>query len=154
MAMSSYIRELRALVGPRRLLLPSVSAQVFDREGRLLLVRQAESGVWSTPGGAIEPDERPEEALVRETREETGLEVRATGLADVYGGPEFVVRYANGDETQYVIAAYPCEVTGGSLRAADGDEIDGARYCSRAETEALPLTPWLRAVLDRVYRAR
>ena len=49
-----------------RLLLPSVSVHVFDVAGRLLLVRQRDSGVWSTPGGLIEPDERPADAAARE----------------------------------------------------------------------------------------
>lgn len=91
-----------------RLLLPSVSAHVFDATGRLLLVRQREGGVWSTPGGLIEPDERPADAAVREAWEETGLVIRPERLLGAYGGPECVVRYQNGDEVQYVIIAVGC----------------------------------------------
>lgn len=51
-------------------------AAVFDDEGRLLLVRRSDDGCWALPCGWVEPSETPEEAAVRETLEETGLEVR------------------------------------------------------------------------------
>ena len=145
MPISPYVRALRDRVGPMRLLLPSVSAHVLDAEGRLLLVRQRDDGVWTTPGGLVEPDERPADAVVRETWEETGLVVTPGRLLGVWGGAEFVVRYAHGDEAQYVIAAFACAATGGTLRP-DLDETDAARYWSLAEAAELPLAPWLRAV--------
>lgn len=150
MPISPYIRQLRAHVGPMRLLLPSVSVHVFDAAGRLLLVRQREGGLWSTPGGLIEPDERPADAAAREAWEETGLVVRPERVLGVYGGPECVVRYPNGDEVQYVIAAIGCAVTGGALRP-DRDETVAVQYWSGAEAAGLPLAPWLRALLPTVY---
>src|SRR5262245_6541310 len=106
MPISSYVRELRTRVGNARLLMPSVSAHIFDPSRRLLLVQQRDGDVWSTPGGAIDPDEQPADAVVRETWEETGLLVSPRRLVAIYGGPEFTVRYPNGDEVQYVIAAF------------------------------------------------
>jgi 8-oxo-dGTP pyrophosphatase MutT (NUDIX family) len=150
MPISPYIRELRTYVGARRLLLPSVSAHVFDAAGRLLLVRQRDGGVWSTPGGLIEPDERPADAAVREAWEELGLLVRPERVLGVYGGPECVVRYPNGDEVQYVIVAFGCEVAGGAL-SPDGEETVSARYCSEEAAAALPLAPWLRSLLPIVF---
>jgi ADP-ribose pyrophosphatase YjhB (NUDIX family) len=150
MAMSPYLRRLREQVGHARLLLPSVSAHVFDADGRLLLVRQRDLEIWSTPGGMIEPDERPADAVVREVWEETGLRVRPERISGVYGGPEFVVTYSNGDETQYVIIAFACTVTGGALRH-DTDETVEARFWSREDADRLPLASWLRSVLPRVY---
>lgn len=57
MAISPYVASLRARVGASRLLLPSVTAIIYGERGEILLVRQRDGGVWSTPGGAIEPDE-------------------------------------------------------------------------------------------------
>ena len=72
MAMSAYMRKLRAHIGSARLLAPSVTGIVRGAEGRVLLVRQSDDKRWSTPGGAIEPDESPADAVVREVWEETG----------------------------------------------------------------------------------
>ncbi|HEU4556321.1 MAG TPA: NUDIX domain-containing protein [Longimicrobium sp.] len=150
MAMSPYLRWLRERVGPARLLLPSVSAHVWDADGRLLLVRQRDMEIWSTPGGMIEPDERPADAVVREVWEETGLRVKPERIAGVYGGPECIVTYPNGDETQYVIIAFECTVTGGELRH-DTDETVEVRFWSHEEAAGLPLASWLASVLPQVY---
>jgi 8-oxo-dGTP pyrophosphatase MutT (NUDIX family) len=150
MPLSPYIRELRSRVGSARLLLPSVSAHVFDEQGRLLLVRQRDSGEWSTPGGLIEPDELPADAVVRETWEETGFLVRPVHVAGVYGGPQCIVRYPNGDETQYVIVAFRCDVVAGTAQP-DHEETSAVEFFTQADAESLPLTPWLRAMLAIVF---
>ena len=152
MPISPYIRGLREQIGSARLLLPSVSAHIFDDAHRLLLVRQADGDVWSTPGGVIEPDERPADAAMREAWEETGLRVRVDRLAGAYGGPECVVRYPNGDESQYVIIAFQCAIVSGSPRP-DHEETVETRFVSEQDAESLALSPWLRANLRLVYGA-
>ena len=150
MAISPYIRGLRAHVGSLRLLLPSVSVHLFDDAGRLLLVRQRDGDVWSTPGGLIEPDERPADAATRELWEETGLVLRPERLLGRYGGPECVVRYENGDEVQYVIAAIGGTIIGGTMRP-DEDETVAVQYWSQHEARSLTLSPWLQSMLAMVY---
>lgn len=150
MPVSPYIASLRRHVGHARLLLPSVSVHIFDDDGRLLLVHQRDGDHWSTPGGLIEPDERPADAAVRETWEETGLHVRPDRVLGVYGGPECVVPYDNGDEVQYVIVAIGATVLHGSPRP-DDDETLAVRYVAFEEAGTLRLSGWLRALLPMVY---
>jgi 8-oxo-dGTP pyrophosphatase MutT (NUDIX family) len=150
MVMSPYIADLRKQIGTSRLLLPSVTGIVYGEQGEILLVRQRDGDVWSTPGGAIEPDESPTDAVVRETWEETGLLVRPVALIGVFGGPNFVVRYTNGDETQYVMAVYRCSQISGQLTDSS-DEITTSRFVSEAEFLALAISPWAREVLPVCY---
>lgn len=153
MAMSSYLRTLRAQVGHARLLMPSVSGIVRDESGSVLLVQQRDDGSWTTPGGAMEMDETPADAVAREVWEETGLVVTPVRIIAVYGGPAFLVRYPNGDETQYVSTVFECRVRSGELLAKgdDGDEVQAARFWSLDAALKLPLAPWLVDVLPRLY---
>ena len=150
MAMSAYMRDLRARLGHRRVLVPAVGAIIRDDQHRVLLVQQRDDHVWATPGGAIELEDTPASAVVREVLEETGLVVVPSRIAAVYGGPKMIVRYPNGDETQYISVFFECEVRSGALRA-DGDEVEALRYFSREEASQLTLTPWLAAFLDRLF---
>jgi ADP-ribose pyrophosphatase YjhB (NUDIX family) len=93
---------------------PKVGAEaaVFDPDGRILLVRRADDGLWCLPCGWVEPNESPEEAAVREAREETGLIVEVRRLVGV-----FTRKPDRGYGPHSAIAvAYLCEVVGGTPR--------------------------------------
>jgi 8-oxo-dGTP pyrophosphatase MutT (NUDIX family) len=98
------------------------------------------TGGWTLPGGAIDPNENPADAAIRECFEETGLLVKPERLIGVFGGPEFLVRYPNGDLTYYTTIAFEASVIGGALKA-DGEEIARLRYVTQTECEALVLNP-------------
>jgi 8-oxo-dGTP pyrophosphatase MutT (NUDIX family) len=149
MPMSKYMRGLRKKVGHRLLELPAVSVAVRDKEDRVLLVRHAETGEWIMPGGALEPCELPADAAIRETWEETGLHVRLVRLTGVYGGPEYVVRYRNGDLSSYALIVFEGEVIGGTARP-DGCETLEVGFFSREEIESLRTPGWMSEVLGGV----
>jgi 8-oxo-dGTP pyrophosphatase MutT (NUDIX family) len=150
MSISPYIAGLRTQIGTSRLLIPSVTGIVYGERGEILLVCQSDGDVWSTPGGAIEPDESPVDAVVRETWEETGLLVKPTALIGVFGGPNFVVRYPNGDETQYVMTVFECSRVSGQLTDSN-DEVTTSRFVGEAEFQTLAVSPWTREVLPVCY---
>jgi 8-oxo-dGTP pyrophosphatase MutT (NUDIX family) len=142
-----YIRELRALVGHRPLVLAVAGALVFDADGRLLLHRRDDNGLWSTSGGAVEPGESLEETARRELREETGLEAGRLRLLDVYSGAEFFVEYPNGDQAYVVGALFIADDVRGEA-SADGQESTEVGYFA---FDALPedLDPNHRRLLER-----
>ena len=149
--MSDYVLELRRQVAPGVLLqVPSVSVAVRDEKGRVLVARHSEVGAWVLPGGAIEPGETPADAAVRETWEEAGLRVRLTRLVGVFGGPEFVVRYRNGDRTSYVMTVFEAHAEPGEARP-DGVELLELRFVDAGEWAALPCSAWAREVLPAVF---
>jgi len=84
-----------------------------DAQNRVLLVRNEVDGPWGLLGGAIEPDESPQEAAVREALEEVGVQVELTNLRAVLGGPEFRFRYKNGDEVAYVQILFDASIVAG-----------------------------------------
>ncbi len=114
-----------------------VGAIVHDADGRLLVIRRGRppgAGMWSLPGGRVEPGESDEAAVVRELAEETGLVVvpgRLVGAVDRPG--------LNG--ATYDIRDYAAVVTGGTLRA--GDDAAEARWVDAAELRRLPTTDGL-----------
>jgi ADP-ribose pyrophosphatase YjhB (NUDIX family) len=134
-------------------LLPSVSAAILDNEGRLLLARHAQGDVWAIPGGTVEPDESPSDAIAREVREEVGLVVEPIRVLGVYGGPEFRVTYENGDQVSYVMTVIECRIIGGELRS-DGAEVLEAKYASVGDVAELKLPSWAHVVLPEVFDGR
>jgi ADP-ribose pyrophosphatase YjhB (NUDIX family) len=146
-SISTYLRELRAVVGPRLLLLPGASAIIRDEAERVLFIRRADDGRWGLPAGAVDPGESPAEAIVREVREETGLVVRVMRVAGVFGGAGFRHRYPNGDEAEWVVAVFDCEVVGGELVPQDGEALE-LRYFAPEEAPTLQL-PYPRALFER-----
>ena len=150
MGMSDYIRDIRDKIGHGLLQMPSAAAVVFDDAGRILLIKHRDTDTWVTPGGAIEPGETPAEAAVREMWEETGLVVRPVRILGVFGGPEFVVEYSNGDRTSYVIVAFEARVVGGKLKRVTEESADAA-YFSREEAQALPTQQWFRKAMPQIF---
>lgn len=124
MGLSDYYKSIRDKVGHDLLMMPAVAAVIHDDEGQVLLLRHHSDGKWSLPAGAIEPGEMPEDALVREVVEETGLDVRPTQILDVLGGERFRTTYPNGDEVEYTVTVYAANIHGGELRAVDGEALE------------------------------
>ena len=115
-----------------------VGALVFDGDRILLVERGREplKGQWSLQGGAVETAERLEEAITREVREETGLEVKPVQVAVIF---ERILRDASGSaEYHYLLIDYLCEVLGGLLCA--GDDSNCAQWFPLDEIDRLPLT--------------
>ncbi len=118
-----------------------VGAVIRDAAGRLLLIRRGHepgAGLWSLPGGRIEPGESDQQAVVREIAEETGLAVTCGGLlgsATLPGTAGTIIE----------VRDYRAVVTGGELRA--GDDAADARWVAPGEMATLPLTAGLAGLL-------
>jgi 8-oxo-dGTP pyrophosphatase MutT (NUDIX family) len=153
MPISSHLKSVRKKVGHDLLTLTAVSITIFDAERRLLLGRDSEMAFWSLPGGAVDPHEQPADAAVRECFEETGLLVKLDALMGVFGGPEFLIHYPNGDVTYYTTIAFRGSVVGGSHKPVDG-EFSGLNYFSRSESESLVMSPSSRVISRQAFLAR
>ena len=118
-------------------MIPCVGAVVLDGQGRLLMIRRGHdpgAGLWSIPGGRVEPGETDEQALVRELLEETNLQVKVGRFVgrvqrEGLGGAVIDIR------------DYAATVTGGTLRP--GDDAADARWVTAAELALLEVTEGL-----------
>jgi 8-oxo-dGTP diphosphatase len=125
--------------------IPCVGAVIKDAADRMLLILRGHEpgkGLWSIPGGRIEPAETDEAAVIREVREETGLEVTCGPLLGSVERPGLA-------GTNIEIRDYYAVVVGGQLAA--GDDAADARWVTPAEAAALDaggqLTPGLLTAL-------
>ncbi len=83
--------------------------------------------------------------------EETGLLVELVRVLGVYGGPEFVVRYSNGDRTSYITTVFEGRTVGGGLHPEDGETTDIA-YFSQDDLATLKVQPWVDVVIPHMFR--
>lgn len=136
--MSPYYQNLRDKLGHQLILYPAVGAVIPDETGRILLQSKNEEAGWFIPGGAIEPGEHPETALVREVAEETGLIVHPEKVVLVFGGAEYRYRYPNGDCVEILGMLYQCSVTGETNEPID-TETKSLVWFSREDMPATRL---------------
>ncbi|MBZ9712378.1 NUDIX domain-containing protein [Deinococcus multiflagellatus] len=86
------------------------------RGGNVLLIRRRDNGLWDVPGGGAGPGETPETTARRELREETGLEVGALSLLDVFSHPH---TYPDGNVVHWETRVFTAPWAGGEPRAGD-----------------------------------
>ena len=111
---------------------PKVAVAVLvEREHKVLLVRRVnrpKQGFWTLPAGFVDAGEDPAKAAVRECAEETGLEVRVTGLVDVLSGQE----HARG---AHILIVYRGEIISGT--ESPGDDADQVGFFARQDLPPL-----------------
>jgi ADP-ribose pyrophosphatase YjhB (NUDIX family) len=127
---------------------PSVAVgAIVIHHDRVLVVQRGKPpgvGLWTVPGGHVEPNETLAQAVAREVREETGLVVEVGALACV------VERM--GDDYHFVILDYVARVivgVGETITLAAGDDASAVRFVDDAELRALPTTEGLVSVIER-----
>ena len=131
----------RIIIGVSASVIPCVGAVATDEQGRLLMIKRGHepgAGLWSIPGGRIEPGETDAEALVREMLEETSLIVEVGRLLGRVQRPFL-------DGAVIDIRDYAVTVTGGTLRPAD--DAAEARWVAAADLNSLAITEGLIAAL-------
>lgn len=121
-----------------------------DGSGRVLLARNSRlstfPGLWTLPGGGVDQGEHPDDAVVREFDEETGLRVRIDELRTVTAD---VARLPDGDLEHTDRIIYQVTAVAGSLRDEADGTTDLVRWVPADELDDLPLMPFTGLVLGR-----
>jgi len=134
-----------------------VAAYAICREGeRILCCRLAPGepspGSWTLPGGGIDFGERPEDAVVRELEEETGLVGRVEGIAAVRSRV-FPGRLPDGRprEMHAIALLYRVTITGGTLRDEPHGSTDRAAWLTRGELATERVVSMMRTALEIAF---
>jgi len=122
MPVPEFVAALRERVGHAPLWLPGVSAVVLDDAGRVLLTQRADNRLWAVVSGILEPGEEPGPAVLREIREETGVEAELVRVTSVdTAGP---ITYPNGDVAGYLDVCFLARAVAGEARVTDDENLD------------------------------
>lgn len=113
---------------------------IIIQDHRALVVRRANEplkGQWSIPGGMLELGEKLREGVLREVREETGLDVEVGDVLDVF---DSIFPDADGSfEYHYVLIDFLCKPVGGALLPQT--DVDDARWVTSEELDQLHMKP-------------
>jgi ADP-ribose pyrophosphatase YjhB (NUDIX family) len=125
-------------------LVPCVGAVVHDAAGRILLIRRGHEpgrGLWSLPGGRVEGGESLAQAVEREVREETGLDVTAAAPVGSVHLP--------GPGVTFDVVDLACTLIDPDQEPVAGDDADAVLFADAATLAGLSCTPGLLETLGR-----
>jgi ADP-ribose pyrophosphatase YjhB (NUDIX family) len=116
MARTDYYRDPNAPTANS--IVVAVTAFILDEFGQLLMIRRTDNDLYAIPGGAQEIGETVSAAAVRETLEETGIDIQVTGLIGIYSDPEHVIEFSDGEVRQEFSICFRATPIGGELRTS------------------------------------
>ena len=131
-------------------LVVGVTIFVQDEIGRVLLIQRSDNGLWALPGGAQEVGESTPDAAVRETREETGIDVTITGLVGIYSDPRHVIAYDDGEVRQEFSICFRASAQSGT--ASTSSESTEVRWTASSQLDGLDIHPRMRVRIDHGLR--
>lgn len=123
-------------------IVPSVTVVVTNQAGELLMVHKTDNDLWALPGGGMDVGEYIAGAAVRETKEETGIDIEVTGIVGLYTNPQHVLAYDDGEVRQQCSACFTSHLLGGELRTSS--ETREVRFVPLAALDDLNVHPSMR----------
>jgi ADP-ribose pyrophosphatase YjhB (NUDIX family) len=131
---------------------PSANAVVVDDQGAILLIRRSDNDNWALPGGGMDLGESLPDTAVRETAEETGIDVEVTGLVGIYTDPKHVILYTSNNEArQEFSVVFTARPVGGT--PTPSDESTEVRWVPPTEISSLPMDRSMRMRIDQYLTA-
>nr|WP_281248202.1 NUDIX domain-containing protein [Seinonella peptonophila] len=120
-------------------MVPAASAIVVNQEGAILLHKRLDNQLWSLLGGAMELGESIEETIIREVKEESGLDVQMTRCIGIYTDPNHIIAYTDGEVRQQFSICFACMIIRGELTVSS--ESIQLRFFTQEELDEIDMHP-------------
>lgn len=130
----------------------AVTAFVQDDAGRILMIRRTDNDLYAIPGGAQDVGESISDTVVRETREETGIDVEVTELIGIYTDPKHVIAYTDGEVRQEFSICFRARPVGGTPTTSS--ESKEVHWIDPAALDRLSIHPALRLRINHGLEQR
>ncbi len=130
----------------------AVTAVVANKAGEILLQRRTDNNLWALPGGAMDFGESMGQTVVREVKEETGIDVEPTGIVGIYTNPNHLVEFSDGEVRQQFSICFTTKLLGGEI--ATSSESSDVRWVSPGELDELPIHESMRLRIDHYLEHR
>lgn len=127
-------------------IVPSATAIVLNEAGELLMVHKTDNKLWALPGGGMDPGESISQTVVRETKEETGMDVEVTGVVGIYTNPGHVIAYDDGEVRQQMSICFTTKLLGGEI--ATSSETSEVKFVPIDRLDELMINPSMRLRID------
>jgi 8-oxo-dGTP pyrophosphatase MutT (NUDIX family) len=137
--MNDYISELREKIGHQKFIHPGARILVESDRKEFLFIHRNDNGNLGIPAGSIEENETIEECIIREVKEETGVEILSLEVIGISSNPSReTVSYPNGDQIQYFTIEFYSNHWKGELLVNDTKEIKEAQFHNASYLDKLP----------------
>lgn len=150
MARTDYYRDPAA---PKaNSIVVAVTAFVLDDADQVLMIRRTDSGLYAIPGGQQEIGETIGQTVIREVKEETGIDVAPVSVIGIYTDPEHVIAFTDGEVRQEFSICFTARMTGGELRTSN--ESSEVLWIARDDLDSLNIHPSIRLRIKHGYENR
>jgi 8-oxo-dGTP pyrophosphatase MutT (NUDIX family) len=134
---------------PATHIVPAATAFVLNDDGAVLLIHRSDNNLWAMPGGAQEVGETIATTAERETLEETGYQVRVTGLVGIYSDPHHVIQYDDGEVRQQFALTFRAVLESGELTLSD--ESPAVQWFRKGELDDIAVHESIRLRIEHGF---
>lgn len=127
--MRDYIKKIRTKLGSDPFIHPAARIIVENENKEVLIIKRNDNGKIGIPAGAIEENETIKACIIREVREETGIEIIDLEVIGISSNPNLeTVEYLNGDKIQYFTIEFYSKHWEGELNTEPDEEVRFAKF--------------------------
>lgn len=137
--MNTYIKKIRSKIGTDSFICPAARIIVQNKKKEFLIIERKDNSLIGLPAGSIEENETIKDCIIREVKEETGIEILSLEVIGISSNPQREsVEYPNGDKIQYFTVEFYSDDWRGDINVEDEAEVRSAMFAGWDRVQNLP----------------